>query len=210
MEDDTEFFFCFENISRKNSMNYIDNSSANTGNFNLLPGSPQAISPLNDPSSNGNNNEDYNFFGDLTSNMNFQSIKPKTDSTFQILNKLNKFEDTYYNNIIILPSTDAKLHDMRILEKNLNLIENTLPGLVICLMFRNKNLPINEMTLFSIVLSRYNDLRKLNGSKYKVKVSNNFRVISIRSLSQHSILVVFSVRFQTAGCTRRKRQLTTS
>ena len=113
------------------------------------------------------NEEEFQIFGDVNYNIDLSNCKP--DNTNMILNKINKFEDTYYNNIISLPNTDMILHDKQILEKNLNLIENTLPGLLICFLYKNNNIPISEAILFNLVSNKYNDLRKPNGLKYKVK-----------------------------------------
>jgi hypothetical protein len=115
--------------------------------------------------------EEYPIFGEINYNIfDFNKDKSKLENSSQILNKINKFEDTYYNNLKSFPNTEAKLHDKQILEKNLNLIENTLPGFIICLMYRNNNIALDEEKIFEIVLKKYNDLRKPNGCKYKVSI----------------------------------------
>jgi hypothetical protein len=115
--------------------------------------------------------DEFPLFGELSYNLgDFHRDKSKIENSSEILNKINKFEDTYYNNLKSFPNTDAKLHDKLILENNLNLIENTLPGFVICLMFRHNNTPISEDLIFELVLKNYNSLRKPNGSKYKVRL----------------------------------------
>ena len=155
MEDDS--FFFFNNLTKYNN-------NANTNNNIEMDFDPL---PFN------TNADELQIFGDLNYNIDFSNGKHKTDTTSQILNKINKFEDTYYNNIINLPNTDMNLHDKQILEKNLNLIENTLPGCLINFLYKNNNVPISEMILFDLVLSKYNDLRKPNGTKYKVNVIIN-------------------------------------
>ena len=153
MEDDS--FFFFNNMNKYNNNVNIVNSNNIEMDFDPLPFNT--------------NEEEFQIFGDLNYNTDYNCIH-KTDTTNQILNKINKFEDTYYNNIISLPNTDLNLHDKQILEKNLNLIENTLPGLLINFMYKNNNIPISETILFNLVLNKYNDLRKPNGTKYKVNV----------------------------------------
>ncbi len=67
--------------------------------------------------------EEYPIFGEINYNIfDFNKDKSKLENSSQILNKINKFEDTYYNNLKSFPNTEAKLHDKQILEKNLNLI----------------------------------------------------------------------------------------
>ena len=121
------------------------------------------------PFSNFENDEVYPFFNETNFNIfNLNYNKEKIENSTEILNKIDKFQDTYYNNIISCPNTDAKLHDKQILEKNLNLIENTLPGFIICFLYKNNNTPVDEETIFEKVLKNYNNLRKPNGSRYKV------------------------------------------
>jgi len=119
--------------------------------------------------------EENILFGDKDYNIDFATNKHKTESTNKILNKINKFEDTYYNNIINLPNTDAKLHDKQVLEKNLNLIENTLPGFLICFLHKNNNVPAPENFLFSLVSKQFSELRKPDGSKYKGNITKVFK-----------------------------------
>ena len=157
MEDDSYFFFNSNNMNKyNNNPSYIDNNQNNIEiDFDPLPFNT--------------NEEEFQIFGNLNFDIDFANSKHKPDNTNSILNKINNIEDTYYNNIISLPNTDMNLHDKQILEKNLNLIENTLPGLLICFMYKNNNVPISEVILFNIVSNKYYDLRKPNGSKYKVK-----------------------------------------
>lgn len=112
--------------------------------------------------------EEYPIFNEMNYNIFNSKDKALIDNSAEILSKIDKLQDTYYNNIISCPNTDAKLHDKQILEKNLNLIENTLPGFIICLMYRTNNTPLDEEMIFESVVKAYNNLRKPNGSKYKV------------------------------------------
>ncbi len=172
MEDDIDSFFCFNNINY-NDQNYNhvhtkDINIQNTKNLNNDSNIEMNILP-SDPLPFQNNVEDI-FFLNLPDNFHYVNSKQKAEEkTDRILDKINKFEDTYYNNIISLPNTDIKLHDKQLLAKNLNLIEKTLPGLIICYLFKNNNIPVPESTLYGLILKDFNELRKPNGTKYKVK-----------------------------------------
>lgn len=54
-------------------------------------------------------------------------------------------------------------------ESNLVLAEGTLPGLLISIMHK-ENCPISESSLLSQVFPKFEDLRKVNGSKYSVSI----------------------------------------
>jgi len=65
---------------------------------------------------------------------------------------------------LILPGSKEKLMDF---ESNVILAEATLPGLIISLMFK-ENSPLTLNFILSNVYTKFNDLRKINGSKYSV------------------------------------------
>jgi hypothetical protein len=54
-------------------------------------------------------------------------------------------------------------------EANLKLAESTLPGLLISLMHK-ENSPMDENMLYSSIISKFDGLRKANGSKYSVRI----------------------------------------
>lgn len=160
MEEYGDSFFLFNDIDYNNINLFRNECNGHNAEMN----------PLNLDSLPLESNDDLMIFGNLTYDIESAiQAKPKAESTFKILDKLNKFEDIYYNNIISFPGTDIKLYNKKILENNLNLIENTLPGLIICLLFKNNNNPIPEIYLLNIISSRFDELRKPNGSKYKVR-----------------------------------------
>lgn len=163
MEDDSESLFYFGNL------NYTPEQSQQFKNYNHHNDSNIDMTEQNhDPLPFVNDDEDP-FLKDIIFDFDEKSHKNKaTAKTNQILDKLNKFEDTYYNNITSLPNTDVQLHDKQILIKNIHLIQNTLPGLLITFLLKNNNIPMPENILYGIAFKQYNELRKPNGSKYKV------------------------------------------
>jgi len=180
MENDLESFFFnnFNDINNINNTNYaneIENTHHNI-NHNVTHDSNVEMNNMSfDHLPFHLKEEECKFFGDMDYNIDFSTNKHKSESTNKILNKINKFEDTYYNNIISEPNTDAKLHDKQVLEKNLNLIENTLPGLLICFMYKINNIPVAENVLFNLVAKQFNNLRKPDGSKYKGNINKVFK-----------------------------------
>jgi hypothetical protein len=96
-------------------------------------------------------------------NENSNNIEMHVDSN-NILNKINKFEDTYFNNI---KSTENEDNIKKIFEQNLILINKTLPGFIISLMHKTNNQPIDERDIYINVFQNYSELRKPNGTPYK-------------------------------------------
>jgi hypothetical protein len=94
----------------------------------------------------------------------------------QLLEKITKCEQNYNNiihsNMIASPTISVKDKIAENFEMNMNMIEGTLPGLLISIMYK-ENTPVNENFLLSRIFSKFEDLRKVNGSKYNV----NFIVI---------------------------------
>lgn len=174
MEDDIDSFFCFNSIDYNDQFyNQVANKDINIPslkNLNNDSNIEMNIFP-SDPLPFQNNIDDISFLNLPDSCYYINSKQKVEEKTDRILDKINKFEDTYYNNIISLPNTDVKLHDKQILAKNLNLIEKTLPGIIICYLYKNNNLPVAESILFGLVLKDFNELRKPNGTKYKVRRS---------------------------------------
>jgi len=56
------------------------------------------------------------------------------------------------------------------MDSNLILAEGTLPGLLISIMFK-ENAPVTQNFLLGKIGNRFDNLRKLNGAKYRVNFS---------------------------------------
>jgi len=173
-EDDEESLF-FNKIDFSFNNNYNNNIIINSNNIN----SNNNLINFDDILPFKTYEEEYPIFSennyDIFGNNNNNNNSIMHVDSNNILNKINKFEDTYYNNIKNFPNTEVALYDKNILEMNLNLIEKTLPGLIICLLYRNNNNPIEETKIYEIVSKSYGDLRKPNGSKYKGNMLKVFK-----------------------------------
>ena len=55
------------------------------------------------------------------------------------------------------------------LDSNLLLAEGTLPGLLISIMFK-ENSPVTQNFLLGKIGDKFDELRKLNGAKYRVNI----------------------------------------
>jgi hypothetical protein len=53
------------------------------------------------------------------------------------------------------------------------LAEGTLPGLIISIMHK-ENMPVTENYLIDEIYPKFEDLRKINGSKYSVRIFVKF------------------------------------
>ncbi len=101
----------------------------------------------------------------------------------EIIEKINEFEQSYTNiihqSIIASPTQSNDIQKIIFLDlndkikgnldSNLILAEGTLPGLLISIMFQ-KNEPVSQNFLLEKIGNKFDTLRKLNGSKYKVSL----------------------------------------
>ena len=71
------------------------------------------------------------------------------------------------DNLKINEEGDIEENHVEEIRKNLHTCENTLPGYMISVMLK-KGHPIGEDQLLDVILPKINDLRKPDGSKYKV------------------------------------------
>jgi hypothetical protein len=152
-------------------------------NFNEVENIFDAF-PFNNPEYFEHDKNNFNFliFPDVDDwNPFFDNNKNIMDSD-QLLEKITKCEKNYNNiiqyNMIASPTVSKKFHYIfkgvkdklaENFESNLNLIEGTLPGLIISLMHKD-NAPVTENYLLSQIFPRFEDLRKINGSKYHVRL----------------------------------------
>ena len=81
-----------------------------------------------------------------------------------IINNID-YDDT--ENLKINEEGDIEENHIEEIRKNLHNCENTLPGYMISVMLK-KGHPISEDLLLDVILPKINDLRKPDGSKYKV------------------------------------------
>jgi hypothetical protein len=130
-------------------------------------------------------NDNFNFFifPDVEDYNPFSSFDHKNPMDGdQLLEKITKCEENYNNllqNNLMASPTASKLYFIIILdvkdkisenfEENLILAEGTLPGLIISIMHR-ENCPVPENQLLNEVFPKFEELRKVNGSKYNVRV----------------------------------------
>lgn len=96
----------------------------------------------------------------------------------QLLEKITKCEENYnnifHNNILSSPTISKFLLNLDVKDKitesfesNLTLAKGTLPGLIISIMHR-ENCPLSHNYLLNEIYPNFEELTKINGTKYNV------------------------------------------
>lgn len=115
-------------------------------------------------------------FDKLTSDMDMLNRKThRFNSNENIYNlpinhhKINNIEYQIQSaNLKLNENGDIEENYVEEIRKNLKQCENTLPGYMITVMIK-RGQPIPEDELYEMIMPKINDLRKPDGSKYKVR-----------------------------------------
>lgn len=120
----------------------------------------------------GNNNTQYNNIDE--NNNNFNNIFAKDE----LINRMKEYDEPCFNDMVDKLIKEEEEGSIKNTSRqntmsNLPMSENTLPGLIISAMVRSSK-PLTENEIYEFVFPKFKDLRKPDGSKYKVNIYTNY------------------------------------